>query len=219
MTLHKRNIHTLEPTVQLLAEHGVRSIKTSPTTGAGNWVSEQGRYDLDVHELYDAYLDYLPKYRAAGAPTSIMLGGFFACQKGSAKFQIPCKRLDGSDRMLRQTVCASARTTMYIGADGRLLPCVPLTGSSLEQEMPRITEMPLVQALFDSRYLRAIDTRLDELLDHNQKCRLCEHSLTCGGGCRAGALFTSHDFLGCDEYTCRFFTGKYEERIKAIFAN
>lgn len=219
MTLNKPNLHTLGATIQLLADHGVRSVKTSPTTGAGNWLNEQGRYDLGAEELYNAYLDYLQKYRAAGAPVSIMLGGFFACRKGTDQFQIPCKRYDGSDGMLRQTVCASARTTMYIGADGRLLPCVPLTGSGLEEQMPSITEMPLVQALSDSRYLRAIDTRLDELLDRNEKCRVCEHRLTCGGGCRAGALFTSGEFLGCDEYTCRFFKDKYEERIKAIYAS
>ncbi len=219
MSLNKQNLHTLEATIQLLADHGVRSVKTSPTTSAGNWLNEQGRYDLEVEELYEAYLDYLPKYRAARAPLSLMLGGFFACQKGSDRFQIPCKRHDGTDRMLRQTVCASARTTMYIGADGRLLPCVPLTGSPAEQEMPSITEMGLVDALSDSRYLRAIDTRLDELLEHNEKCRVCEHRLTCGGGCRAGALFTSGDFLGCDEYTCRFFKDNYEERIKAVFTN
>ncbi len=107
---------------------------------------------------------------------------------------------------------------MYIAADGRLLPCIPLTGSSLQDEMPRITEMGLIEALSDSTYLRAIDTRLEDLLAHNEKCNACEYRLSCGGGCRAGALFTTGDYLGCDEYTCYFFKNNYEEKIKAIYA-
>lgn len=219
MSLHKGNIHTLEATVRLLAQHGVRWVKTSPTTDAGDWLKEQGQYTLGADELFSFYLDYIPKYRAAGAPMSIMLGGSFACDKGSEKYWIPCKKYDGSEGMRRQTVCRSARTTMYISADGRLLPCIPLTGSSLQDEMPKITEMGLIQALSDSKYLHAIDTRLDELLAHNEKCNSCEHRLTCGGGCRAGALFTSKEYLGCDEYTCYLFKSNFEEKIKAIYAD
>ena len=85
--------------------------------------------------------------------------------------------------------------------------------------MPKITEMGLIQALSDSKYLHAIDTRLDELLAHNEKCNSCEHRLTCGGGCRAGALFTSKEYLGCDEYTCYLFKSNFEEKIKAIYAD
>ncbi len=218
MSLHKGNVHTLESTIQLLADHGVRSIKTSPTTDAGNWLNEQGQYTLDPAELSEAYLDYIPKYKAAGAPMAIMLGGCFACDKGSEKYWIPFKKYDGSEAMRRQTLCRSARTTMYIAADGRLLPCIPLTGSALQDEMPKITEMGLVQALSDSKYLEAIDTRLDELLTNNAKCNSCEYGLTCGGGCRAGALFSGGDYLGCDEYTCFFFMNKFEERIRRIYA-
>lgn len=218
MCLHKRNIRTLEKTILVLAEHGVRSVKTSPATDSGDWLKENGQLTLSAEELSQAYLDYIPKYKAAGAPLSIMLGGSFLCNKGSDKYWIPFKKYDGSEKMLRQTLCRSARTTMYIAADGRLLPCIPLTGSSLQDEMPKITEMGLIEALSDSKYLRAIDTRLEDLLAHNEKCNACEYRLSCGGGCRAGALFTTGDYLGCDEYTCYFFKNNYEEKIKAIYA-
>ncbi|RPI24921.1 MAG: radical SAM protein [Acidobacteria bacterium] len=217
MCLHRANIHTLEETILVLAGHGVRSVKTSPATDAGEWLNEKGQYTLTAEELCEAYLAFIPKYKAAGAPLSLMLGGSFCCDKGSDKYWIPFKKYDGSEKMVRQTLCRSARTTMYIGADGRLLPCIPLTGSSLQEEMPKITEMGLIQALSESKYLRAIDTRLNELLAHNEKCNACEYRLTCGGGCRAGALFTTGDYLGCDEYTCYFFKNKYEEKIRAIY--
>jgi radical SAM protein with 4Fe4S-binding SPASM domain len=216
-SLHKGNIHTLETTFNLLVELGVRGWKTSPTSDAGNWLNEAGKYNLKVDELYTAYMDFIPKYKAAGAPLSIMLGGFFMCNKGSEKYQIPSKKFDGSEKMLRQTICPSARNTMYIAADGKLLPCIPLTGLPIQESMPSVTEMEICQALSDSRYLNLIDTRLEDLLRVNTKCRGCEYRLYCGGGCRAGALVCSGEYLGCDDYTCYFFKNKYEDRIASLY--
>ncbi len=215
--VHKGNIHVLEPTLYLLAELGVRSWKVSPASDAGEWLKEQGQYNLDVREIYEAYLGFIQKYRSAGAPINIMLGGFFYCKKGSDNYNIPCKKFDGSERMLRQTICGSARNTMYIAADGKLLPCIPLTGMPIQEEMPNIMEIGLLKALSDSTYLRRIDTRLVDLLNANEKCSACEHKLYCGGGCRAGALISCNEYLGCDEYTCYFFKNKYEDKIKQLY--
>jgi radical SAM protein with 4Fe4S-binding SPASM domain len=118
----------------------------------------------------------------------LMLGGFFLCDKGSDKYSIPCKKYDGSARCLQYSVCKSARNTMYISADGRLLPCIPLTGTEIQDEMPDILETGLIEALSDSRYLKLIDMRLEDILRENEECNQCEHRLYCGGGCRATAL-------------------------------
>lgn len=217
MSLHKGNLHTIEETVNLLASAGVEHIKATPTTDSGTWINEQGKYTLDVKELYDAYLEYLPKYKAAGAPAGLMLGGFFMCARGSEDYRIPCKKFDGSEKMLRQPICGSARNTMYIAADGKLLPCIPLTGLPIQDEMPNILDTGLIKALSDSNYLRAIDTRLCDLLSQNKKCSCCEHKLYCGGGCRASALISDGEYLGCDEYACFFFKNGYEDKIKSIY--
>lgn len=214
--LHKGNLHTLAETLDFLAELGVGFWKTSPAGDSGNWQNEKGKYTLAPEEVYQAYLDFIPKFRTAGAPLSLMLGGFFMCGKGSADYRIPCKKFDGSDKMLRQTICQSACTTMYIAADGKLLPCIPLTGLPIQEQMPTLTETPLVSALSDSNYLKLIDTRLGDLLKANEQCAACEHRLYCGGGCRAGALLCSDEYLGRDDFTCHFFKNNYEERIKAI---
>jgi radical SAM protein with 4Fe4S-binding SPASM domain len=216
-SLHANNLHSLDATLDLLAELGVRSWKTSPTSDSGNWIKEGGKYNVTIRQLYDAYLDFIPKYKAAGAPLSIMLGGFFMCNKGSDKYRIPCKKFDGTEKMMRQTICPSARSTMYIGPDGRLLPCIPLAGLPLQEDLPSIVETELCNALSDSRYLSMIDTRLEDLLKVNGKCNACEHKLHCGGGCRAGAMLCGGAYLGCDEWTCYFFKNGYEEKIAALY--
>lgn len=216
-SLHKLNLQTLEVTFDLLVKLGVARWKIAPTYDSGNWLAEGGKYSLNMNELYATYLDFIPKYRAAGTPLSIMLGGFFRCSRGSEKYQIPCKKFDGSEYMLRQTVCPSARNTMYISADGRLLPCIPLAGSPIQEQMPLITEMDICCALSDSRYLGLIDTRLEDLFKVNAKCRVCEYRLFCGGGCRASALECSREYLGSDDYTCYFFKHGYEEIIASFY--
>lgn len=65
---------------------------------------------------------------------------------------------------------------MYIAADGRLLPCMPLSGMDCQDEYPLITEIGLQKALSDSLYLERIDTRLEKLLKENAKCRACDYN-------------------------------------------
>ncbi len=215
--LYRGNLHTLPTSLELFAGLGVESWKATPATDAGEWLNEKGRYTLSIEELYEAYLDFIPRFKAAGAPLTLMLGGFFLCRKGEESWRIPCRKFDGSGGMLRQTVCGSARNTMYISADGKLLPCIPLSGMPLQEEMPDITKTPLCEALSDSKYLSLIDTRLEDLLKENERCAACEHRLSCGGGCRAGALAVGNDYLGVDESTCLFFKNGYEERIRAAW--
>lgn len=215
--LYTGNIGTLADTLKVFMEIGVDIWKTSPATDVGNWANEQGKYTLSVQELYRAYLDFIPQYKAAGAPLQLMLGGFFLCEKGSDKYKIPCKKFDGRVQSLRYSVCQSARNTMYISADGKLLPCIPLTGTDIQDEMPDILETNLIEALSDSNYLKLINMRLEDLLKENEECNQCEHILYCGGGCRASALVCSGLYTGIDSHTCYFFKHGYEQKIRAIY--
>ena len=216
MCIHKNNSHTLEETINTLAQLGVNSIKTNPVHDTGEWTKEKGIYNLTTKELYDIYLDYIPKFFKAGSPLTIHLGGFFICEKGQKDYIIPAIRFDGSKTCKNQTICGHARNVMYIGPDGQLLPCMPLAGLEINGPKTFITEMPLHIALNNSNYISLIDTRLDEFLKKNKKCNDCDYKFTCGGGCRAGALMSTGDYFGCDESICTLFKDGYIDRIKAV---
>ena len=213
MCIHSGNKHLLRDTVKRLAELGCRSLKTTPISDVGAW--KEGGYgpSITVEELYQLYLDYIPHYYEDGMPLALQLGGFFmASPKRPEEYDIPsmkhCK--DPS----KTCVCGHARMVMYISAEGRALPCMALSGMDIQQEFPLIPELGLAQCITESRYMRLIETRATEVLEHNSECKSCEHAMECLCGCRAGALETHpDDVLAVDEFTCKIFKQGWVQRI------
>lgn len=214
MCIHQGNKHLLRATVNRLAELGCRSLKTNPISNVGAW--KEGGYgeSISLDELFQLYLDYIPCYFEDGMPLSIQLGGFFSASPDQpGKYDIPsvknCKNPE------KTCVCGHARQVMYISAEGRVLPCMALTGMDIQQEFPLIQEMGLSACLTDSRYMQLLDTRAAHVLQHNSECSQCPHALQCLGGCRASALETTpDDIMGIDQYACALFKGGWAEKIK-----
>ena len=77
---------------------------------------------------------------------------------------------------------------MYLGPDGRILPCIPMSETGKSQEFfPTVSETPLRDALTDSNYLSSIRTDMWKYLEHNAECAACEYKYRCGAGCRGRA--------------------------------
>lgn len=215
MCIHNGNKHLLRDTINRLAELGCGSLKTNPISNVGAW--KEGGYgeSISCDELFHIYLDYIPHYFEDGMPLSLQLGGFFSATPMRPKeYDIPvlkdCKHPEST------CVCGHARMVMYISAEGRALPCMSLSGMDIQQEFPLITELGLSKCISDSRYMRLIDTRATEILDHNPECKSCEYAMQCLAGCRASALETTpNDILAPDRATCAIFKGGWVDRIKA----
>lgn len=216
---HRNSVGTMADTMGLLAELGVRSWKTNPTSGSGNWLKESRELDLTAEELYDAYLTLIDEYLEAGSPVDIQLGGFFMCKKGSHEYCCPAKKsYKDAEKRLKEPLCMSARNMMYISADARLLPCIPLSGLPIQDKFPSLEDMTIVEAMRDSLYLERISAPVSQLFDHQAECANCEHRFYCNGGCRAAALMENGgtDYFGVDSWTCLFFKGGYEEKIAGV---
>ena len=218
-SLYNGNLPKLMQTYELLRSLDITSWKVSPTVSVGNWELEQGQYDISRSDLYDAYLQLIQRFQADHAPFTMMLGGFYYCEKGSNRYHIPMIKFDGSEKMLKQTVCRSCRIHLYLMADGKLLPCIPMTGTTIEDQMPNLLSSTITEALEDSRYFEFIDMRLGQLLQHNSQCADCEHRLRCGMGCRAHALQCSGSYAGVDPDCCFYYKNGYEERVKELHFN
>lgn len=213
-TLYRGNLNKLTETYELFKGLGVCRWKTSPAMSTGNWAREGGNYDITVEELYEAYLGLIQRHYRDKAPFGLMLGGFYHCEQGADGYSIPAVKYNGDESALRQTACRSCRIHPYIMADGRLLPCIPMTGTAVEERMPSLLTTTIAAALNESEYFDIIDTRLEALFRENDECTGCEHKLRCGMGCRAAALHCSGSLYGRDVYSCHLFKNGYEERIK-----
>ena len=222
MCIHQGNKHLLRDTVRQLSQWGCRNLKTNPISNVGAW--KEGGYgeSISLEELYQVYLDYIPQYYEDGMPLALQLGGFFgASPKRPERYDIPSVKHCTNPE--KTCVCGHARMVMYISAEGRALPCMALSGMDIQEEFPLIPELGLSQCITDSRYMRLIDTRASEVLDHNPECKACEYAMQCLAGCRASALETTPgDILAPDRAACRIFKGGWAEKIhetmRAVYA-
>lgn len=219
MVIHQNNRHTLRDTVLFLAEHGVKSLKASKIYDSGEWTKENGAFDMSDKEIFEVFLEYIPQYKKDGSPIDLQLGGFFACRKNSDDYVIPYKKcFDDEKKMLDSLVCSDLRSSIYISPEGKLLPCAPMTGSYIENEMPNIFEKGLSAVLSDSTYLKYINCKVSQFFSENKECRECPFRKDCGGGCRATSTI-SGSYFSPDRSTCLFFKGGYEKRIKNVWEN
>ncbi len=212
--LYKGNLPTLIPTYELLKSLGVSSWKVSTMADTGNWLKEEGRHDISRDDLFEAYLALAGLHFRQGAPLEIMLGSIYYCARGGDRYHIPVIKGDGSDKVTAQPLCRSCRLNLYVMADGRLLPCIPMTGTHIEKEMPNLVETSIAEAMDDSRYYGLINTRVGEFLSKNPDCAACGYRYRCCAGCRANAVTSGGDYFGKDPESCYFFKNDCEEKIR-----
>lgn len=220
MAVHKKSLQAMWPTIEYLAKHGVKSCKISPCSNSGNWIQQAEEYDLTTTELMAAWLDTVEEYLRHDSPLDLMLGGFFSCEEGGRACTIPAKRFGGQEEALGRPLCGCANHVIYISADGKLLPCMPLSGLPIQETLPSLFSMSLKDALASPNYVRCVNTTLREFAQKNDSCANCEHFLFCGGGCRASALIERGDYFTPDPATCAFFKEGFEEKLaKVVEAN
>ena len=219
MVLHKGNLHTLRESINRLGELGVRSLKVGRLScvGEGSALTD---WAITAQEEFDTYLDYIPHYFDDGMPVpGLMLSALFMSMNG--RLGVVAERHPEDRNCDREVICASARATMYLGPDGRILPCIPMSQhEEASRRFPKVSELTLTEALSDSFYLNFISATLEDYLDHNQGCRACEYKNRCAGGCRGRAVESNggSDLLGVDSDACLIFKGGYYNQVKDIIA-
>ena len=217
LVLHRGNLHTLRESVRELGGLGVESLKVNRLScvGEGEALFD---YAISAEEEYDAYLAYIPQYIEDGMPVpNLMLSGLFSARNG--EFSVGGERHPEGEDCGKKVICAAARSTMYLGPDGRILLCIPMSQLEAASDVfPRIDKMTLAEALADSTYLSFITKTLGDYLCHNPECADCAYRNRCGGGCRGRAVLENDasDFLGVDPDACLVFKGGYYKRVKAM---
>ncbi len=217
MCLHQKNRHTLRESVNLLASLGVQSMKVGNMLELGEWASpEMQELQLTPAEEHEVFLEYIPQYFEDNTPLSIMLGGSFMYTPGNDHWGIyhekPCSTEDEG------TVpsCGVLMTNFYIGAEGMVAPCMSMGDCGYVSHFPNLFQTPLKDILRDSEYTRLSQATVKEVRDRSGKCRDCEFTDRCSGGCRSAALIAGEDYYGVDPELCEFFKNGWDRQIREV---
>ena len=213
--MHKKNAHTLRESIKLLASLGCRSLKVSPVMVTGEWEKNNfGEYTMTMKEAYDIWLEYIPHYYEDGKPLDLMLSSLFASSSKQQTYIIPAQKAPVNMDTSNFSMCGHARNNLYITAEGRAAPCMPLSGNDeLLPKFPNLCEENLADALDDSYYMDLVNARFSEYLKRNKKCAACEWRNSCLAGCRGCALQATGDYFGVDNNACLIFKGGYRDKV------
>lgn len=213
--LHMGNIDSLLDTYALMKELGVDFWKAASIVDTGNWTKQEER-SINAGRIYEEYLKLIKIYQADDMPIRLGLGGFFQGYNDVKRYEIPfikgCEKCDGC----LKTLCEATLIFPYLLPDGRVLPCIAMSGSEMEDIAPNIFDegQSLEKALSDSPIDTYTHYTYKELFEKNSECAACEHRYQCSG-CRANAL-ANGGFFEKDPYACHFIKGGYADKVKAI---
>ncbi|MBR1876951.1 MAG: radical SAM protein [Lachnospiraceae bacterium] len=216
MCLHKHNIGGLRESINLLASLGVVHIKMNVASATGRWKNETEHF-LSQDEANQAILDYIPQYVEDGMPVSVQFCGILEFDKKKRRITIPYKKYNGVAGADKAYACGAVKNTMYISPTGKVLPCMTMGGTAMDQYYDSCLEKPLSQILSDSYYRDVCLMTMGECIEHNEECRDCKYRLCCGAGCRSCACGEEGtDYRAIDPDTCHFFkNGWYEKAVEA----
>lgn len=205
MCIHKENKDSLRETVRYLSGLGVMSLRVNAPQALGVWKKYADEYALSENEVWEIYRKYIPYFFEDGMPINIDLDGYFHGKKGSTDFSVPYEHSCKPDTDWRKIYyCDSAHYNVYIGSDGRLVPCMGFSDTALKDRFPSVLEHHLGELTLRSFCHDVAETRVSDLIEKNPECAACIHLPQCTGGCMVEGITDEGDFLVPDRRACYF---------------
>ena len=211
MCLHRHNKHTINESVKRMVSLGASLIRIGGIQNTGSW-KENNEADnaLSTDELFSLYYDYLPQFFSDNLPIGLWFASFFICNYGMNEFHIP----NYMEKSNPDSCICGIRSDMYISPEGRVLPCMPMAGTILNDRMPFIKEKSLAECINSSAWFNIVNLRVRDYWAANDECRNCEYASVCSPGCRATALeYEPDNYMAKSPVLCTLIKGKWPEKI------
>ena len=217
--LHNGNRNALLPTYELMKEIGVDKWKVAPIVNSGNW-KQQENNSIDDRKIMEEYFKVLEKYKADGMPMAIKLGGIFYSDGAGKGYSIPFLSGCGTVEREKETLCEASRIFPHLLPDGKLIPCLPMSGTLMEKIAPNIFDegQSIGKILTNSPIEKYTNSTYKDLFRKNAECNACEYKYKCSH-CPASSMEDTGDFFGKCIGACIFIKGKYFERVQEIMSN
>ena len=216
MCVHRGNQDRIMDTVRFAARMGAEGLRLAQTGDFGDFSPENGVQTLAMEELYQVYLDVLTGILGEKPDVDIEFAGFVKINgKQPEKYQI-IPYLHSCTDLKQNRVCRSVEHSFYITCDGKVLPCIIVGNTALEEQCLSLHEHTLAECMRSPAYLSFIRMTAQGLLESNPKCGDCEYLPYCGCGCRGASMISKGTLLGIDEDRCVFFTHGWGEKLERI---
>ena len=205
MCVHKENRDSIRDTIRYLAGLGVRSLRVNAPQELGIWKQYSVEYALSEDEIWEIYRQTIGWYFEDGMPLDLELDGYFQCKRESTDYSIPFVHHPPENaewQMIHQ--CESMRHQIYIGAEGRLAPCMAFADTPLAESFPSVLEEPLGKLTLEGTCFDVVNIRASDFLSANSECAECEYFRVCCGGCMAEGMASCGSPLGRDPRCCWF---------------
>lgn len=219
--INKRNLPTLEETLDLLDAMGVAEIRLIRTTPAPRWEQNAAGQTFSIEEYYDLALETVKNYAAKQHRAELVIWQAVYLYPESKMFALaPVKNTDVKFRG-SIPICRTARGMIAIGANGEVYPCMQMSGGLEDRGISfgNIKKEGLPAILKKSDYLSVICLTVQDRIDKNGKCGKCPFLEYCMGGCPAMAMLSTADTnpLAPDPLKCFFYeNGYYEKFVSAL---
>ena len=219
MCIHRGNQDKVMDTLRFAVEMGAERIRYSHISDSGDFSPERGVQRLTIDELYQLYYDVLPEILREKPDLEIEMGGFLMMHGKKQKDYRIIPYIHSCTDLEQNRVCLNVEHSFYLGSDGKLLPCMIVANTPLEEDCLPLHEHTLAECMHSPAYLSFIQMRAQSLLEHNPQCRDCEYLQYCGCGCRGASMSGEGTLLGFDTDRCAFFMHGWGEKLKSLLAS
>ena len=212
----KDSLPSVQPTVRRLCELGVSRYRLVTVEPSLRWRELATGQSIPVGQWLEYIPQFLDWWYENGIRMDLDLWSYWVHKYGSRKVTImpDLRSLNVSNDA---PACQINRNKPFIDADGRVVPCMPLSGAADAYGLNwgNVYEGDDLRDIFtDSPYLRQVSCSCRERKERNPECRTCLWRERCSTGCRAEAVAQGGDINGPDRRICLFYrTGCYEKLL------
>lgn len=214
----KDSLSSVRPTVQKLQELGVTRYRIVPVEPSLRWRELAPDQSISIEQWLRYIPEFLDWWYGSDIKMDLDLWSFWTHRHGQKRACI-VPDLASAGRDDHVPACATHRNRPFIDADGRVVPCMPLSGITDAYGIGwgNVYQGDDLGALFtDSPFLDQISCSCGQIKERNPKCHSCSRRDHCAVGCRAEALARSGRIDGIDERICMFYESGCYEQLQAV---
>ena len=218
MQVNKENLDILLPSLNMLEQEGVRSVRIIRTSESERWNRNCKDATLSFPEYYEKMLVLVESYCKEEHRMDVDIWQFLHLYPAERSFSLgPVRQNDGLYRG-SAPVCKGNRGMVAVTAEGDVVPCLQMSGHfrAYGLRLGNLHNTALKDLLTESLYLDMVCATVDQLKEANAECASCVYFRYCCGGCRAiGRMLSEErsDVFGTDRSKCQFFQGGWDQKI------